>query len=140
MSSERAGYITVRVPIDGDPNVLGETLREALFKPAPDGEWSYGCYTTFEVRDDAEQIDSAIAQDFFAPTDPEERDWWMGDLPTDWFYGYRWQSDGFTFEGFWYWDGDGTLAFRIYEGDELIRTLINTDCKKAHYWEDRRGR
>ena len=36
-----------------------------------------------------------------------------------------------TIECRYFWDGDGTLAFRLPDG----RWLVNTDCKKDHDWK-----
>ena len=121
--------VTIHVPIpviDSDPNVLGEHLREETFV----GE-GYGCYSTFDVRPDAEDLGHEAAMKFF-DVDPS------ADWPLDvQFEGRRFRYQGLIIDCFWYWDGDGTLAFRItHPLLGLLRVIENNDCKKAYYWDD----
>lgn len=121
---------TLNVPIIGtNPDTLGELLREMTFV----GE-GYGCYVNFDVRRDAAPLPHATAKRILIGDDPE--DW--ADYPDDTFSGYVYVFDGLIVEAYWYWDGDGTLVFRLRSGalSEPIRTIGNGDCKKSYGWVD----
>lgn len=126
--------LTIYAPIpviDSDPNVLGEHLREVTFV----GE-GYGCYETFDVRPDAEDLGHEEAMKFITgDTDPYgDGDW---PLDVERYEGRRFRYQGLTVECFWYWDGDGVLAFRITHPQlGVLRVIENDDCKKSYCWDD----
>jgi hypothetical protein len=112
-----------------EPNAIGEFLRDLFFKKPADGSWSYGCYTTFEVRDDAVPASPKLIRSFF-----EEE--WEEELS---FYGYLLRLQSVRIGCFWYWDGDGDLSFVLADNEGMFRIIRNTDCKKAGNWEDYKG-
>lgn len=121
--------LTVRVPVFGsDPVTLGELLRELTF--IGDG---YGCYSTFDVRPDARELPHHVARWFFDEGD-DEAEW--DHLEDEDYSGYVFEQDGLTIEVFWYWDGDGTLAYRISNAEGALRIIENNDCKKSSRWSD----
>jgi hypothetical protein len=106
------------------PCGLGEALRAITF--VGDG---FGCYSDFNVRTDAtpwsrEQIKSFVG-------DNDDSDFIVKAAE-----GYTFQEGGVTIDAFWYWDGDGTLQFRVKEGGKVIREVTNTDCKQDCGWEE----
>jgi hypothetical protein len=119
----------------GDPNALGELLREAGFI----GE-GLGCYYNFDVRADAKEWDSAERQNFYTqigwidPTDPDEWNDWEEVVNKS--HGYSFSFENVKVEMAWYWDGDGVLAYRVWRDKELLRSIINSDCKKPYRWEE----
>lgn len=121
----------------GDANAVGELLREQTFT----GE-GLGCYYNFEVRNDARAWDESERQQFFCEIgyiDPSDDDQW-----NDWkevvagSQGYSFDFAPYQIEVAWYWDGDGVLCFRVWRDGELLRSLINYDCKKPYRWEENR--
>lgn len=88
-----------------DTNALGEILRDAFFDQR--GYAEVGCYTTFDLREDVEFLGYTTYDGEKCPV-------------------YQKQDIKMTF----YWDGDGTLAFRFPDGS----LLENSDCKKDHEW------
>jgi hypothetical protein len=73
----------------------------------------YGCYSTFELNDDVEEM----------PPEP---------VGGEWNDGLSWTRARLdAIEMRWYWDGDGVLEFRLPDGS----WLSNTDCKKDYIWE-----
>ncbi len=137
-------------PIDietADPNVVGELLREITFVTPRDDD--FGCYTTFEVRDDASRISDSEREDFWRKK--------IGDSPG---IGWGWDSgeealeheiherlqmgEGWWFvyqdlkiECHWYWDGDGVLYFKLTDPNTSIQ-FVNSDCKKNYGWRTER--
>lgn len=108
-------------------NGLGELLRAITFVGS---DSDYGCYTTFDVVPDAERW--------------SEEDYWRfcweyGLFTGDGLYshgaGYTYVEDGITVDAVWMWDGDGALCFRLTEGGEVGRVIINHDCKYSNEWE-----
>lgn len=119
----------------GDANAVAELLREQLF--IGDG---LGCYYNFDVLTDAREWSEEERKQFFCEIgyiDPADRDEW-----NDWqevaarSHGYSFNLDPYQIEAAWYWDGDGTLCFRVWHNGELLRSLINYDCKKPYRWEE----
>lgn len=99
-----------------DPVILGELLRAYCFV----GE-GYGCYSTFDLRDEFKEVEDEIATNLLSFKD----EWWgEGEEMSPVSY-----TNGDIVVS-WLWDGDGTLYFR-YDGNEII----NTDCKKAYEWD-----
>ena len=111
-----------------DPNVLGELLREAVFTGSDD---DFGCYTTFEVVTEAQPLDVQTAWAILGEHIPEQ-DPHLADAVQ----GYSVQMSDFQVEFAWYWDGDGTLDFRISRNGTVLRHIENTDCKKSYGWRD----
>lgn len=112
-----------------DANFLGEFLRDWFFKKPADGSWSFGCYSTFEVRSDAIEASPGLVRAFFEQE-------WQEELS---FYGYLCRAGTMVVGCFWYWDGDGDLSFVISDKGKVFRTIRNDDCKKAYNWEDKKG-
>lgn len=131
-NADQRRALTIHAPIpviDSDPNVLGEHLREVTFV----GE-GYGCYDTFDVRPDAEDLGHEEAMKFIMGDADASEDW---ALDAERFEGRRFRYQGLIIDCFWYWDGDGTLAFRItHPLLGLLRVIENDDCKKSYCWDD----
>jgi len=116
-------------------NTLGELLRENFWDQSDD---TLGCYSSFNYREGV--IESTIktyAINFFGPDDLEDWDDYAEEAShLDMHQAYRLIGDGIAIDCYWYWDGDGVLAFRIMQRGRVIRTIINTDCKKTYEWRD----
>lgn len=119
--------LTHGVLLDASPNIVGEYLRLLTFSKHDDTKWSFGCYTNFEVRDDAIQ-NNDLAEMFFSrfDEDTDEED----------YHGWLYPLGDYVIGCFWYWAGDGDLAFVVYHNGHILRVLRNMDCKKDHGWED----
>jgi len=110
-------------------DVLGEALREITFV----GE-GIGCYENFDVRPDAtqwtpEKIRSFVEQEFNHLDGV--------DFVVKVAEGYTFNEGDLIIDVFWYWDGDGILEFCVKKGQEVLRAVINTDCKTDYCWEDK---
>jgi hypothetical protein len=126
-----------------DANSLGEFLRAATFREhgtGPNGNWNYGCYTCFEFHKEAEPMDEREREEYWYSFENEgppyneaiERAKEATELGS----GCIFELDGYKIECCYYWDGDGTLSFKIYnDPDTPLASIINTDCKKPHEWE-----
>lgn len=131
---------------NGDVAAVGELLRSVTFV----GE-GLGCYSNFDVRDDAVEWPEERRRTFYDVAhnsagfvDPDEPEWDEArqaelELEVKGGQSYSFKIDGFDIDVTWYWDGDGVLAYAIWEGPELVRTLLNSDCKKSNYWFDEYG-
>lgn len=122
----------VDVWTEEDPNLLGEALRLWSFKGS-NGE--RGCYETFEVNDCLIELKEGKyynrAKEILCPEfdsmkvysfeHPEIKDNYFHIKP-------------YTIIVGWYWDGDGTLYFRIINEEKDVE-ILNSDCKKDYYWE-----
>lgn len=87
-------------------NALGEFLRELFF----DQSKGLGCYQSFDVNNDVEELENE--------TDNEN--------------GIVWKC--YKFAGVimkYYWDGDGFLKFELPNQ----KSLVNDDCKKDYNWK-----
>src|SRR3989338_753088 len=108
------------------PNGLGEALRDITFV----GE-GFGCYENFTVRKDAREWTrkevASLAKERLERIDDDDFIARAGK-------GYTFQEGTATVDVFWYWDGDGTLYFRVRDGNETIGEVVNDDCKKGHGW------
>lgn len=94
---------------DTQPNEAGEELRRMFF----DHTKGYGCYSTFDLNDGVEQLESAP-------------------VGGEWNDGIEWRRFRLgDYEMQYYWDGDGVLEFRLPDGS----WLCNGDCKKDYVWE-----
>ncbi len=130
---------TISLDSDADPNVLGEFFRDHLFVGR------FGCYDTFEVRDDAKEIDAETISQFFLSQmghyESESDFWWELNYLNP--SGYKFLTGDVIVEAFWWWDGDGQLYFRMSDritgALKNFRTIGNTDCKKQYGWFDVRG-
>ena len=103
-------------------NAAGESLRGYAFVGK-----GLGCYENFEVTPDAkpwsnEKI-TQVAMELFDEND----------VPG---HGFSFNIGSVAVDLFWCWDGDGTLYFKASEDGEVIREIINTDCKKPWDWEN----
>lgn len=125
------GEMVVRASDD----VLGELLRDVIFT----GE-GYGCYSTFDVRDDAREWSEAERREFWAAIYNRDIAYEADELPqlieeaTAMGKGYTWPLGDLAVECCWYWDGDGTLCFRVLDGEDVLRFISNDDCKKDYGW------
>lgn len=96
-------------------NPTGEALRERFFKQDLENG-IFGCYSTFELRDDVEELpDQSITVDDYEEIATCARAK-VGDQVVIMRY---------------YWDGDGYLEFEFADGTKIC----NHDCKKDYGWE-----
>jgi hypothetical protein len=91
-----------------DVNLLGESLRDLFFGT----EKGKGCYHNFEVQPNVKSLG-------YARVMPESDELYK-------IYHYE------NIKMMYHWDGDGTLIFVLENG----KTLVNTDCKKEHIWNE----
>lgn len=125
-----------------DSSVFGELLRQEIFiEQKKDPKNHYGCYTTFEVRDDFKPVPSkngtvmsVLIFNAIHGCTPNEFLYDIENNPDT----YKCKRDientkiytnGTEYVG-WYWDGDGTLA--VSDGDKIA---VNDDCKKDYEWK-----
>lgn len=117
-----------------DPCEIGEILREWAFP----GQ-GYGCYSTFEVRPECQQVKASpreFAMLWGRPYEgnqrPDPSGW--SSIDAEEIERIVWHKHPNGIEFGWHWDGDGTLAFYV---PELLRhgILHNGDCKKADEWD-----
>lgn len=103
----------------------GEVLRAFTFVGG-----GFGCYSNFDVRKDAEPLDKEKQAGFWRLLDYEDAGECaeMGDA-------YSFRALGLEVEVYWFWDGDGTLAYLIGDSQPL-RCVVNTDCKKDYGWRE----
>jgi hypothetical protein len=123
-----------------DANLVGELLRALMF-PAED---EIGCYTSFEVCDQARPLvgseRSQWLEMFFGSelTGDLEEDAWacesMAEIDQQ-ASAYQWETAGLTVTMLFYWDGDGVLLFHLRD-DHQQRVVISYDCKKDYVWKD----
>ena len=118
------------------PDALGEILRAWAF---PGNE--YGCYSTFEVREDLMPVRAGRREFEFLwgrPFDDEKNDinGWCS-IDAEEIERVRWFKHPSGIEMGWHWDGDGTLAFFIPELIDEYHNgcVVNSDCKKDYGWE-----
>jgi hypothetical protein len=126
---------TVQIDPEEQPDAVGEHLRREFFQH--DAPGTVGCCDTFDWKHGVKELpDEQIAAHNHAPE--EETDalcdgclykglqWKRGEkailLDTGW--------NAAIIECRYWWDGDGTLAFRLPNG----MWLINEDCKKRSGW------
>lgn len=127
--------LTLEIDVDVNPSAIGEALRSSFFdeKMVKSRNGNYretGCYSAFDWKADVEVLPELPLHTGHnhPPAEVGKPDDYCGacmDLGMTW---KRGQKDGI--ECRWYWDGDGTLAFKLPDG----RWLVNTDCKKDHEW------
>lgn len=120
------------------PDVLGELLRDLTFV----GE-GFGCYSTFDVRDDAREWSEEDRRTFWRWCNRADRHFEPGELDeiiedaTKMGSGYSWMLGELVIDCCWYWDGDGTLCFRVLnEAEGVVRLVVNDDCKKDYRWRE----
>lgn len=117
------------------PDGLGEVLRAWAF--VGDG---YGCYSTFDVRPEFEEVTPTYREFRFLfgrPYDYDTTKATWGE-PDEWYLERMvWYKHPNGIEVGWLWDGDGTLCFYVpdIKDDFIDGTVTNTDCKKDHGWE-----
>ncbi len=117
--------------LPADANAAGEYLRGLTFT----GE-GYGCYETFDVREDGTHVNWAERRRIATLLCPDAEDDDLDDEAQRSF-SVRFQlAEGTSVTAWWLWDGDGHLAFVIGPADSPDRVLSNTDCKKPYMWED----
>lgn len=127
--------------LSGTSRGLGELLRAVTFV----GE-GCGCYENFNIRSDAtkwseEQLNAFIAEhlrDDKHPNNEKEKfiPSWDLDIIRHRVEGYTFTEDGLTVDVFWYWDGDGTLAFQVKKDGKVKHILVHHDCKNDYEWEN----
>lgn len=107
-----------------DVNELGEIIRSCVFEKN-----GYGCYSTFDTVEGFEdqdpsniplEIRTLLAGCFAMNTNEIKRMTWR-------------RSEKLNLDVFWFWDGDGTLVFRLPPYGYII---YNNDCKKDYTWSD----
>jgi hypothetical protein len=128
----------VNVWEEKDPNKIGEALLHWAFV-GRNGE--RGCYETFKLPDFFKRIGVssneyekyfARANAFCYPDEGTILNCFIFDQPEI-------EDEYFHVKPLkliiaWYWEGDGTLYFRLIGGEKDIE-VINTDCKKSYRWE-----
>ena len=134
----------INIPLDLDTcpaNTLGEFMRDFMFPPKNDHD--VGCYSTFDVRDGCVRMLKPAAKEAlkkFIPEPEDDEDWWVDTEEPNGYYFYHEECD-ITILMVYFWDGDGTLCFGLYQGKPgansiPFRKVINNDCKKDYVWED----
>ena len=108
---------TMEIDSERNPNAVGEYLRSDFFRQDAAGE--FGCYTTFDWREDVENLD---------PLRVDPRIWEDAKDEIDILMWARGRKN--SIECRWYWDGDGVLVFILPDGS----VLVNDDCKKDNRW------
>lgn len=99
---------------------LGEALRDTVFTEHT------GCYSCFDVTDDfikqsSKDIPLLVAvllAGCFAKDELERMTYYY--------------SPAKDLHVYWYWDGDGTLVFKLPDD----RIIYNSDCKHDDEWSD----
>jgi hypothetical protein len=105
-------------------DMVGEMLRSWAFTEA------CGCYSCFDLIEGFDQrpMTPAIAERLMGrPVNPQSADDDDQDILKRGFYAVH--DNGI--EVAWYWDGDGTLWFRVPGEIEVV----NSDCKKDYEWK-----
>jgi len=109
-----------------NPDVMGEMYRDLTFDQDANGE--LGCYTTFELRDGWEKVESTLclyyrtllcgcwAKTLFCESNI-----------------HAYKNPKYNVLVAWIWDGDGSLLF---SDNNLDKIYINTDCKKTYDWQE----
>ncbi len=118
---------TIPLPIDTDPNVVGEILRRLIFGS------ELGAYYSFTpaVKTTAwDQARLARVLEDLTGLAGDELEFLLSNGD-----GFTCQLGELTVETCWFWDGDGTLAFQIKHDGQVHCTLVNSDCKKPNRWE-----
>lgn len=123
---------------DASANAAGELLRKLTFP----GE-GFGCYTQYEIRDDAREWDAEERAGFWRylgyEYDPEEGFDEAEDLASMG-RGCTFEFGPYTVDCCWYWDGDGTLCYVVWSDGQRtgdpVRAISNNDCKKDYNWDD----
>ena len=118
-----------------NPDVLGEFLRDYFFDQS---ENNLGCYSTFDVRDGIEKI----------PFDEEHFYMLFGRYPGDYVdpcfgfddnevleHGSAYYDPKTNTTMCYYWDGDGSLAFKLHTKPNKVLVVYNDDCKHKYGWE-----
>lgn len=124
-----------RILRTADPCAVGEILRDLTFV----GE-GYGCYTNFDVREDAVEWSTERRRDYWQALgydeDPDEEWGMIASEAAANGRGFTYELDGYRIDVCWEWDGDGTLTFVVWRDGEILRCLYNGDCKKSNRWVD----
>jgi hypothetical protein len=126
------GYLLTAKRLDA--NDIGEMLRKWAFPG--DG---YGCYSTFDVRPECEEV-KATKREFeflwgrpFNDEQVADSTGWLS-IDAEEIDRIVWYRHPSGIEFGWHWDGDGCLAFHVPElGSHAL--LRNSDCKKDYEWE-----
>ncbi len=118
-------------------NAQGEFLRNVVFDQSL-GE--FGCYQTFETNPDLTAGDQAWREKFWQllgyqnsiyPTNGDD----IIEMAQMGNGGELVFADCIV-HACWFWDGDGCLAFIVFDlTGSVIFELINTDCKKDYIWK-----
>lgn len=118
-----------------DPDVVGEMLREITFVKNRSDE--FGCYSTFEVIKSAREANFEERTDFWRRFRVSSEEDYAEDF-ANLGQGYTYLFMGFIINVCWYWDGDGCLVFEILNEDygNMIRCVVNNDCKKNYRWKN----
>lgn len=124
-------YEAIDIFKDQNANRVGEALRYWSFL-ANNGH--LGCYESFDVASYFQKVSRGIyykrAKEIILPNDT--------DKITCFFYHQKaikeLNIEAMVIVLAWYWDGDGTLYFRV-KNDKQDIELFNTDCKDTTYWQ-----
>lgn len=123
--------MTITVDVDSCPDAIGEALRSKFFaeeiipvsprmrEVGCQPHRTRGCYNTFDWQKDVKALPPL-------PVCPDEEGEAEAFPELNWTRG---EKEGI--ECRYFWDGDGTLAFKLPDGS----WLVNYDCKKDHGWE-----
>lgn len=110
--------------LEDNPDITGELLRDRFFAQNRTGpNFSFGCYSTFKLRDDVENLPPRPVPEISFDANDELI---LQDDVNQLFTCAK--KDDITM--LYYWDGDGFLSFLFPDG----RYLINSDCKKSYNW------
>jgi hypothetical protein len=124
-------YEVIDIFKDQNANRVGEALRYLSFL-SHNGQ--LGCYESFDVASYFKKVSRGIyykrAKEIILPND------------TDKISCFVYHQDARKLLCIeetivvlaWYWDGDGTLYFRVKNNKQDIE-LFNTDCKDTTYWQ-----
>lgn len=112
-------------------NGLGEVLRALTFVGK-----GYGCHSNFDVRPDAVLWPEDCRRFFVELATPYLSPDALAHCITHGRCCYRYHIENLTVDVFWFWDGNGTLCFRLREDDKILAQIINHDCKCPDEWEE----
>ncbi len=112
------------------PNSLGEALRDITFG-------RNFCVIINNIRLDAipwsqKQI-KVFYKEYFSSANNEDM---VHAINRNTVFGYTFIEGSMTIDVFWYYISDGTLCFRVKEGEEIIALIVTADCEETDQWEN----
>lgn len=124
-------YEAIDIFNEQNANKVGEALRYWLFL-AHNGQ--LGCDESFDVAPYFKKVSRGIyykrAKEIILPNDTDKITCFVYHQDVR----KLWCIEEMVIVLAWYWDGDGTLYFRVKDKDNDIEVL-NTDCKDTTYWQ-----